>query len=745
VPTLSELDIRDLNYIFAKLFQFAGYNPQGTLQDGSTLSEVIAYSADTLSVLASTALGQGASLVGINDSGMFGGATNVEDALAFLASSSGGGTVDQGAEGSAPGWYIQDGSGLLATIAKQDIGNASLTSIDGKVSTAALQNTGNSSLSSIDTKISTGNSSLNSIDTKVATAANQATEIASLSSIDSKVSTAAKQDTGNASLSSIDGKVSTAALQTTGNSSLSSITSNQTNGNQVSRILGLNLNNTTTNTVGISERSGLDVDLIGPLTAFGELQTAQPTPRVQIDGTYGILQTDVQTLTDGVSGTATAVGNLFSITTGATSGGYAVIRSRRIVRYRPGQGCRILFTALYSAGVANSLQLAGGFTAADGLFFGYNGTTFGIMRRIPGAVAIYRLTLTVGSGGAESVTVTLNGVPFVVVVGAASTTVLAQTLASSTTYTGWVSIVSPTANGATVTFIQNVPAATAGAFTFTSTGTAAGTFAQIQAGAANDNDTGFVAQTAWNVDRLDGSNGALNPSGMLLDPTKLNVFEIAYPYLGAGTIRFSVMTPSGMLVTVHQIRYPNSATATTMKNPALRPGWIAASLGSTTNLTVRGASAAGFVQGQQETMRDPNGISTVASVTNTEGAFLLIRSRAEFASVVNQRQVLPYNLGLTVETANRIVRARVVLNPTITGTINWTYVSQTTSSVEYAVPTAVTVSGGSAVAFAAAVTNTSLSLRDLDLRMEPGDVLAIALVTASSTATTGVSLNWQED
>lgn len=33
----------------------------------------------------------------------------------------------------------------------------------------------------------------------------------------------------------------------------------------------------------------------------------------------------------------------------------------------------------------------------------------------------------------------------------------------------------------------------------------------------------------------------------------------------------------------------------------------------------------------------------------------------------------------------------------------------------------------------------------LDLRMEPGDVLAIAIRTASSTATIGASVNWHED
>ena len=47
-------------------------------------------------------------------------------------------------------------------------------------------------------------------------------------------------------------------------------------------------------------------------------------------------------------------------------------------------------------------------------------------------------------------------------------------------------------------------------------------------------------------------------------------------------------------------------------------------------------------------------------------------------------------------------------------------------------------------AFAAA-TNQTLDLEKLDLRMEPGDVLAVALQTASSTATTNVSLNWHEE
>lgn len=106
-----------------------------------------------------------------------------------------------------------------ATSAKQDTGNASLSSIDGKVATAANQATANSSLSDISGKLDTTNGHL--VDLKgyadqvegfvdgieaLLTSSNS-----SLTSIDGKVSTSAKQDTGNASLASIDGKVATEA------------------------------------------------------------------------------------------------------------------------------------------------------------------------------------------------------------------------------------------------------------------------------------------------------------------------------------------------------------------------------------------------------------------------------------------------------------------------------------------------------------------------------------------------------
>jgi hypothetical protein len=117
----------------------------------------------------------------------------------------------------------------FATEAKQDIGNASLSSIDGKLTTV------NSNLVTIQNKQDTGNSSLSSIDGKLTTIENkQDTGNNSLSSIDSKLTTIEnKQDTGNSSLSSIDTKLDTVNTnlvtiqnkEDTANSSLASIDS----------------------------------------------------------------------------------------------------------------------------------------------------------------------------------------------------------------------------------------------------------------------------------------------------------------------------------------------------------------------------------------------------------------------------------------------------------------------------------------------------------------------------------------
>lgn len=96
-----------------------------------------------------------------------------------------------------------------------------------------------------------------------------------------------------------------------------------------------------------------------------------------------------------VSGTGASVDTntrRLRIQSGTGSTGYAYIQTRRNIRYRAGQGTVARFTPIFTAGVANNIQLWGMGTIInnapyDGYFFGYNGTTFSIFHYIAGSAA----------------------------------------------------------------------------------------------------------------------------------------------------------------------------------------------------------------------------------------------------------------------------------------------------------------------------------------------------------------------
>jgi hypothetical protein len=106
-------------------------------------------------------------------------------------------------------------------------------------------------------------------------------------------------------------------------------------------------------------------------------------------------------------------------------------------------------------------------------------------------------------------------------------------------------------------------------------------------------------------------------------------------------------------------------------------------------------------------------------------------------------------LVLGLSATNRAVRARVYVSPTLNGAVNWQYVDQTNSSVEFALGAsgagAITPSGGRLVATSVASGGgIELDLEKLDLRLEPGDTLVVSLLALGGTADCFCGVNWQE-
>jgi hypothetical protein len=334
--------------------------------------------------------------------------------------------------------------------------------------------------------------------------------------------------------------------------------------------------------------------IAGQVSAFGEPLAISPTAVIQLDGIYGATSDVIQTYNNGTGSGAGSVNQMFQVSSGTTQGGYGVLRSKRFMRYRPGQGIVTRFTAAFTQGVTGSLQFAGLANQENRLAFGFNGSRFGIVRSTGGHAHIALMTMTVAPNATQTATITLNGVPYTVTLGNTTTDVAVQTITNRVGgYGGWLF---QQTDGAMLWLAPTLGPMN-GEFSFTSTGNAQATFVTKQAGVVQTDH--WTYQEDWNVDRMDGSNTIdTNPSGMTLDPTKLNVYQINMRWLGAGVISYAMEDQaSGTLVYVHREHYTNQHTTPHINNPSFKIAYAAYNTTNTTNLILKGGSIYGAVEG----------------------------------------------------------------------------------------------------------------------------------------------------
>ena len=168
--------------------------------------------------------------------------------------------------------------------------------------------------------------------------------------------------------------------------------------------------------VPVSSQGRLQTDM--PLTGFGELQVAEKTPQVQVKFPAGINSDIAQILTNKAGSSVAATNGLCTITCSSTAESFSQIRSKDVIRYGPGQGMDVKFTARFTTGVASSTQWFGPGDDDEGLFFGYNGTSFSILHRSFGELECRELTITQGAvTQAGNITITLDGTAVVIAVG----------------------------------------------------------------------------------------------------------------------------------------------------------------------------------------------------------------------------------------------------------------------------------------------------------------------------------------
>jgi len=113
---------------------------------------------------------------------------------------------------------------------------------------------------------------------------------------------------------------------------------------------------------------------------FGEKYVSLRKPKFSFNFNYPA-DTRKVIVTQINGGTSTYVNSLLTEQTGTNIAGKAVWQTKSSLRYSAGRDAEIMFTALFTAGVANSSQRIGLFDDLDGLWVGFNGVDFGVSVR----------------------------------------------------------------------------------------------------------------------------------------------------------------------------------------------------------------------------------------------------------------------------------------------------------------------------------------------------------------------------
>lgn len=118
-------------------------------------------------------------------------------------------------------------------------------------------------------------------------------------------------------------------------------------------------------------------------TSFDRLLTSTAVPQIQTQFTYS-LNTDANVTSTTGSGTVAVASGRAQVSTGASANSSATLSSYRYCVNSHGDSVTFIVSCAFAVGVTGNTQLAGAGNATNGLFFGYNGTSFGIMTRFSG-------------------------------------------------------------------------------------------------------------------------------------------------------------------------------------------------------------------------------------------------------------------------------------------------------------------------------------------------------------------------
>ena len=188
----------------------------------------------------------------------------------------------------------------------------------------------------------------------------------------------------------------------------------------------------------------------------------------------------------------------------------------------------------------------------------------------------------------------------------------------------------------------------------------------------------FYPQSAWNVDKLDGTGN----SGLTWDKTKGNLVEFVYGHQGFSGFSFLWYRPdSHRYIVCHQIEYANNNTNVQFSNPNLQHYELMINSGTVIATTMFTGSVASFLDGERKitgrTLSFDNGSPTIN--INGFSSICAIQLAKVFNGVPIKGMVRILGVSASCHTGNGIIR--LLTNATVTGQTTFTAIEPTTATV----------------------------------------------------------------
>lgn len=256
-----------------------------------------------------------------------------------------------------------------------------------------------------------------------------------------------------------------------------------------------------------------------------------------------------------------------------------------------------------------------------------------------------------------------------------------------------------------------------------------------------------VAQSNWNIDKLDGSG----KSGITFDLTKTQIIAIDFEWLGVGRVRMGFVI-DGLIYYVHEFLNANNLSTVYMSSPNLPCRYEISNDGTGLSDSLVHICTSVISEGGQES----NGIVLSASNSNTHidanvAGTLYACIGMKLKSTHLSSTIINLTMSMMGTTTNDNYHWQLLLNPTVGGTFTYNNLTNSALQIAYG-STTNTITGGTLLNSGYASQSTSiqslldnaLSIGSTIANVSDALVLAVMPVGGASNLDIYASLTWRE-